>query len=169
MRGINEECGVFGIFNHNDASKLTYFGLHSLQHRGQEGAGIVSSDGENLYSYRNLGLVSEVFKDKELLYNLVGSSAIGHVRYATAGDNSVRNVQPFLFDFYDMSVGICQDVYKRQPLFLLDYIATGKLVAEKMASIVEGVAEGCIQAGSALIGGETAEMPGIYLSLIHIW
>ncbi|KXB67600.1 amidophosphoribosyltransferase [Parvimonas sp. KA00067] len=109
MRGINEECGVFGIFNHNDASKLTYFGLHSLQHRGQEGAGIVSSDGENLYSYRNLGLVSEVFKDKELLYNLVGSSAIGHVRYATAGDNSVRNVQPFLFDFYDMSVGICHN------------------------------------------------------------
>ena len=103
MRGINEECGVFGIFNHNDASKLTYFGLHSLQHRGQEGAGIVSSDGENLYSYRNLGLVSEVFKDKELLYNLVGSSAIGHVRYATAGDNIVRNVKPFIFDFHSTS------------------------------------------------------------------
>lgn len=109
MRGINEECGVFGVWNHKDASKLTYFGLHSLQHRGQEGAGIISSDGEKLYSYRNLGLVSEVFKDKELLYNLEGTSAIGHVRYATAGDNSVRNVQPFLFDFYDMSVAICHN------------------------------------------------------------
>ena len=109
MRGINEECGVFGVWNHKEASKLTYFGLHSLQHRGQEGAGIISSDGETLYSYRNLGLVSEVFKDKEILYNLVGSSAIGHVRYATAGDNSVRNVQPFLFDFYDMSIGICHN------------------------------------------------------------
>lgn len=109
MRGINEECGVFGIWNHTDASKLTYFGLHSLQHRGQEGAGIISSDGENLYSYRNIGLVSEVFKNKEILSDLKGNIAIGHVRYATAGDNSIRNVQPFLFDFYDMSVGICHN------------------------------------------------------------
>lgn len=109
MRGINEECGVFGIWNHIDASKLTYFGLHSLQHRGQEGAGIISSDGENLYSYRNIGLVSEVFKNKEILSDLKGNTAIGHVRYATAGDNSIRNVQPFLFDFYDMSVGICHN------------------------------------------------------------
>lgn len=109
MRGINEECGVFGIFNHTDAAKLTYFGLHSLQHRGQEGAGIISSNGENLFSYRNLGLVSEVFKDKEILSELKGSNAIGHVRYATAGDNSVRNVQPFLFDFHDMSVGMCHN------------------------------------------------------------
>lgn len=109
MRGINEECGVFGIWNHTDASKLTYFGLHSLQHRGQEGAGIISSDGENLYSYRNIGLVSEVFKNKEIISDLKGNIAIGHVRYATAGDNSIRNVQPFLFDFYDMSVGICHN------------------------------------------------------------
>ncbi|WP_276873688.1 amidophosphoribosyltransferase [Dialister micraerophilus] len=109
MRGINEECGVFGIFNHENAANLTYFGLHSLQHRGQEGAGIISTDGVKLYQHRDLGLVSEVFKNKESLGELKGKSAIGHVRYATAGDNSVRNVQPFLFDFHDMSVGICHN------------------------------------------------------------
>ena len=109
MRGINEECGVFGIFNHENAANLTYFGLHSLQHRGQEGAGIISTDGVKLYQHRDLGLVSEVFKNKETLGELKGKNAIGHVRYATAGDNSVRNVQPFLFDFHDMSVGICHN------------------------------------------------------------
>ena len=109
MRGINEECGVFGIFNHENAANLTYFGLHSLQHRGQEGAGIISTDGVKLYQHRDLGLVTEVFKNKETLGELKGKSAIGHVRYATAGDNSVRNVQPFLFDFHDMSVGICHN------------------------------------------------------------
>lgn len=109
MRGINEECGVFGIFNHENAANLTYFGLHSLQHRGQEGAGIISTDGVKLYQHRDLGLVSEVFKNKESLGELKGKNAIGHVRYATAGDNSVRNVQPFLFDFHDMSVGICHN------------------------------------------------------------
>lgn len=109
MRGINEECGVFGVFEHQDASKLTYFGLHSLQHRGQEGCGIISNDEKNFFYHRNLGLVSDVFKDKEILNKLKGNNAIGHVRYATAGDNSVRNVQPFLFDFHDMSVGICHN------------------------------------------------------------
>lgn len=109
MRGINEECGVFGIFNHENAANLTYFGLHSLQHRGQEGAGIISTDGVKLYQHRDLGLVTEVFKNKESLGELKGKNAIGHVRYATAGDNSVRNVQPFLFDFHDMSVGICHN------------------------------------------------------------
>ena len=63
MRGINEECGVFGVWNHKEASKLTYFGLHSLQHRGQEGAGIISSDGETLYSYRNLGSVMDAYEE----------------------------------------------------------------------------------------------------------
>lgn len=109
MRGINEECGVFGVFAHEDAAELTYFGLHSLQHRGQEGCGIISTDGENFFNHRALGLVSDVFKNKETLDSLKGHNAIGHVRYATSGDNSVRNVQPFLFDFHDMSVGICHN------------------------------------------------------------
>ena len=109
MRGLNEECGVFGIWGHPEASNVTYFGLHSLQHRGQEGGGIVSNDKQVLRGYRDLGLISEVFRDKKKLENLVGSSAIGHVRYATSGSNNIQNIQPFLFHFYDMSVGICHN------------------------------------------------------------
>lgn len=109
MRSINEECGVFGIFNHKDASKITYFGLHSLQHRGQEGAGIVSSDETTMQGHRDLGLVAEVFKDSSKLEKLSGKNAIGHVRYAADKSNSIHNVQPFLFHFYDMSLGICHN------------------------------------------------------------
>lgn len=109
MRSINEECGVFGVYNHDEASTLTYFGLHSLQHRGQEGAGIVVSDGQTLNGHRDLGLIAEVFKDKSKLDKLKGNSAIGHVRYATEGSNSIQNVQPFLFKFYDMDLAICHN------------------------------------------------------------
>ena len=109
MRELNEECGVFGIWGHPEASNVTYFGLHSLQHRGQEGGGIVSNDKEVLRGHRDLGLISEVFRDKKKLENLLGSSAIGHVRYATSGSNNIQNIQPFLFHFYDMSVGICHN------------------------------------------------------------
>ena len=109
MRGLNEECGVFGIWGHPEASNVTYFGLHSLQHRGQEGGGIVSNDKQVLRGHRDLGLISEVFRDKKKLENLVGSSAFGHVRYATSGSNNIQNIQPFLFHFYDMSVGICHN------------------------------------------------------------
>ena len=109
MRGLNEECGVFGIWEHPEASNVTYFGLHSLPHRGQEGGGIVSNDKEVLRGHRDLGLISEVFRDKKKLENLLGSSAIGHVRYATSGSNNIQNIQPFLFHFYDMSVGICHN------------------------------------------------------------
>ena len=109
MRGLNEECGVFGIWEHPEASNVTYFGLHSLQHRGQEGGGIVSNDKEVLRGHRDLGLISEVFRDKKKLENLLGSSAFGHVRYATSGSNNIQNIQPFLFHFYDMSVGICHN------------------------------------------------------------
>ena len=109
MRGLNEECGVFGIWGHPEASNVTYFGLHSLHHRGQEGGGIVSNDKQVLRGYRDLGLISEVFRDKKKLEKLLGSSAIGHVRYATSGSNNIQNIQPFLFHFYDMSVGICHN------------------------------------------------------------
>lgn len=109
MRELNEECGVFGIWGHPEASNVTYFGLHSLQHRGQEGGGVVSNDKQVLRGHRDLGLISEVFRDKKKLENLLGSSAIGHVRYATSGSNNIQNIQPFLFHFYDMSVGICHN------------------------------------------------------------
>lgn len=101
VKSLNEECGIFGVWGHPDAAQVTYFGLHSLQHRGQEGAGIVVNKNRHLKGYRGLGLLSEVFKGDEVLSSLGGSSAIGHVRYATAGNSSIENIQPFLFEFYD--------------------------------------------------------------------
>ena len=94
---LREECGVFGVFNNTDAATLTYFGLNALQHRGQEGAGIIVSDGKKLWGHRALGLVADAFPEKimeQLRFN--SNNAIGHVRYSTAGGNSFANVQPFL-------------------------------------------------------------------------
>lgn len=109
MRSPNEECGVFGVWNHPNAAKVTYFGLHHLQHRGQEGAGIVTFDHQQMYSYKGLGLVSEVFKDITILDQLHGDKAIGHVRYATFDTNSYRNVQPFRFNFFDTDMALCHN------------------------------------------------------------
>ncbi|MGL6103426.1 MAG: amidophosphoribosyltransferase, partial [Exiguobacterium acetylicum] len=96
IKGLNEECGVFGIFGQPNAAQLAYYGLHSLQHRGQEGAGIVTSDGDDLFPHRGQGLVTEVFSE-ETLTNLNGHHAIGHVRYSTAGGNTLENTQPLHF------------------------------------------------------------------------
>lgn len=109
IKGLNEECGVFGVFGSQEAAHMTYFGLHSLQHRGQEGAGIVSSDGIRLRQYRNRGLLSEVFANPQDLERLEGTSAIGHVRYGTSGNNSIANVQPFLFHFHDGDVALAHN------------------------------------------------------------
>src|SRR5688572_2363506 len=88
-------CGVFGIFGHEEASNLTYLGLHALQHRGQESAGIVSSDSLTLKSYKQMGLVADVF-NASTLGQLPGRSAIGHVRYSTAGSSLLANAQPLM-------------------------------------------------------------------------
>lgn len=89
-----EECGVFGIYGNPNAANLTYLGLYSLQHRGQESAGIASSDGEHIYRYAGMGEVNEVF-NKEDIDNLAGCMAIGHNRYSTTGSSYLRNAQPF--------------------------------------------------------------------------
>ena len=109
VKSLNEECGVFGIWGHPDAAKLTYFGLHSLQHRGQEGAGILSNDAGQLKRHRDMGLLSEVFRDPANLDKLTGTVAIGHVRYATAGEASVDNIQPFMFKFHDGQLGLAHN------------------------------------------------------------
>ncbi|WP_085521049.1 amidophosphoribosyltransferase [Tuberibacillus sp. Marseille-P3662] len=95
-RELNEECGVFGIWGHEHAAQLTYYGLHSMQHRGQEGAGIATTDQENVHFHKGLGLVNDVF-DEQTFDQLPGRSAIGHVRYATYGENNYANVQPLVF------------------------------------------------------------------------
>ncbi len=99
---LRDECGVFGISNHEDASALVALGLHALQHRGQEGCGIVSYDGKNYHSEKRQGLVGDHFTNKEVINKLPGKSAIGHNRYSTTGETSLRNIQPF---FADLHVG----------------------------------------------------------------
>ena len=96
MSEIKEFCGIFGIYNYQEAAHLTYLGLFALQHRGQESAGIVSTDGKNVYSHLGQGLVADVFEDKEILSALKGHIAIGHNRYSTTGSTSLSNVQPLL-------------------------------------------------------------------------
>ncbi|MEA2111316.1 MAG: amidophosphoribosyltransferase [Campylobacterota bacterium] len=99
-RSLNEKCAVVGIFNHEEASKLAYFSLHALQHRGQEAAGISSSDGKKLRTIKKRGLVTRVFNEDKIK-TLNGSMAIGHTRYSTAGDDSILDAQP-VFARYDL-------------------------------------------------------------------
>ncbi len=101
-------CGIFGIYNHTEASNLAYLGLYALQHRGQESAGIVSSDNRQLHHYRQMGLVSEIFS-KETLKRLSGRNAIGHVRYSTAGSSELKNAQPFVVDYHRGSLAIAHN------------------------------------------------------------
>jgi amidophosphoribosyltransferase len=99
---LREECGVFGIFGHPDAAAITALGLHALQHRGQEAAGIVSFDGKRFHSERRLGLVGDTFARREVIDRLPGTSAVGHVRYSTTGETILRNVQPL---FAELNAG----------------------------------------------------------------
>jgi len=96
QKSIHEECGVFGIYGARRAAELTYLGLYALQHRGQEGAGIASSDGEKIYQHKGPGLVNDVLASKEVLSKLRGKIAVGHNRYSTTGSSSLVNIQPIL-------------------------------------------------------------------------
>src|SRR5947209_9106999 len=99
---LREECGVFGIFGHPDAAAITALGLHALQHRGQEAAGIVTFDGKRFHSERRMGLVGDTFSRREVSDRLPGNAAIGTVRYSTTGETILRNVQPL---FAELNAG----------------------------------------------------------------
>ena len=90
-------CGVFGVYGHPNAAELTYYGLYALQHRGQESAGIVTSDGGQFHDHKGMGLVSQVFNG-DVLHDMAGSMAIGHTRYSTTGSSHLRNAQPLTVD-----------------------------------------------------------------------
>jgi amidophosphoribosyltransferase len=105
---FHEECAVVGIYGHSEASNLAYLGLYSMQHRGQEGSGIVSSNGKALISHRGLGLVADVF-DEHVIRRLTGDSAIGHNRYSTAGETLLRNTQPLVAEFSLGSLAVCHN------------------------------------------------------------
>src|ERR671929_566697 len=99
---LREECGVFGIYGHPEAAAITALGLHALQHRGQEAAGIVAYDGSRFHSERRLGLVGDTFSRREVIDRLPGNVAVGHVRYSTTGATILRNVQPL---FAELNAG----------------------------------------------------------------
>ena len=105
---FNEECGVFGVINVKNASEVMYYGLHALQHRGQEGCGIITAHNNVLKQVKGLGLVNKVFSEKELA-SLEGDSAIGHIRYSTSGGGGIENVQPFLFRHHTGNFGLCHN------------------------------------------------------------
>lgn len=105
---FHEECGVVGVYGHPEAANLTYLGLHALQHRGQEGAGICASDGRHLSIEKSMGLVADIFSEKRLK-RLPGNIAIGHNRYSTAGSSSLKNVQPIMVNFSLGSLAIAHN------------------------------------------------------------
>ena len=105
---IHEECGIFGVYGHPEAANLTYLGLYALQHRGQEGAGICSSDGRQLYLEKSMGLVADIFSEKRLK-RLPGYMAIGHNRYSTSGTSALKNVQPIVANFALGSLAIAHN------------------------------------------------------------
>jgi len=117
---LREECGVFGISNHEDASALVALGLHALQHRGQEGCGIVSYDGKNYHSEKRQGLVGDHFTDKKILEKLSGNFAIGHNRYSTTGETSLRNIQPFFADLHMGGLSLAHNGNLTNALLLRD-------------------------------------------------
>jgi len=106
---FREECGVFGVWGHPEAAALVALGLHALQHRGQEAAGIVAYDGEQFRVHRGMGHVGENFGSKEVMAGLPGSAALGHVRYATTGEVALRNVQPLFADLELGGFAICHN------------------------------------------------------------
>jgi amidophosphoribosyltransferase len=126
---FHDECGVFGVFGHEDAAALTALGLHALQHRGQEAAGMVTYDGDHFHSRRGLGHVADNFSSEEAISHLAGSTAVGHNRYSTSGDTVERNIQPLFADFefggfaighngnLTNAVSLRQELVKRGSLF----------------------------------------------------
>ena len=102
-------CGIIGIHNNSEAAMLAYMGLYAQQHRGQEGAGVVSSDGINFHRHMGQGLVSDVFSDSNVFDELMGNSAIGHVRYSTTGDSDKKNVGPLTFNMGDYNLSIAHN------------------------------------------------------------
>src|SRR5438874_4319230 len=103
-----EECGVFGIYGHSEAAKMTYLGLYALQHRGQESCGIAASNGETISTVRKMGLVADSFNEEEFS-RLQGHQAIGHVRYSTTGSSNIRNAQPITVDYARGSLAIAHN------------------------------------------------------------
>ncbi|MBI5561527.1 MAG: amidophosphoribosyltransferase [Deltaproteobacteria bacterium] len=129
---FNDECGVFGVYGHPEAANIAYLGLYALQHRGQESAGIVASDGHRLGFHKGMGRVGDVFNG-DVLGSLPGDSAIGHVRYSTAGESHIRNAQPFVVEYSRGSIAVAHNGNLVNAAFLRDkFEAHGSLFQSSM-------------------------------------
>ncbi len=122
---LREKCGVFGVFGHKDAATLTALGLHALQHRGQEGAGIVSYDGKNFNTQLSLGLVSDHFTKTSVIDKLPGDSALGHVRYSTTGKTLLKNVQPLFADLIGGGIALAHNGNLTNGIYLRNKLVKG--------------------------------------------
>ncbi len=146
-----EECGVCGIFGHEDAAKLAYFGLYALQHRGQESAGIVASDGLHVTQHKAMGLVPEVFSE-EILQGLSGHLAVGHVRYSTTGGSHIVNAQPFTVTHRGGTIAVAHNGNLVNTKTLRDALEhKGSIFQTTMDSevvvhlLAKSLAEGCLE------------------------
>ncbi len=122
---LREECGVFGIYGHSDAAALTALGLHALQHRGQEAAGIVAYDGERFHSEKRMGLVGDHFSSEKVINRLKGTQAVGHVRYSTTGETILRNVQPLFAELAAGGIAVAHNGNLTNGLSLRRELITG--------------------------------------------
>jgi amidophosphoribosyltransferase len=130
---LNEECGVFGIYNNDDAAAHTALGLHALQHRGQEAAGIVSFDNGQFYSHKSIGKVGDNFGSKDVINDLKGDCAIGHVRYSTSGGKQARNIQPVFAEFIFGGMAIAHNGNLTNALTLKkELVSTGSIFQSTM-------------------------------------
>ena len=180
---LREECGIFGVNNHQDASALVALGLHALQHRGQEGCGIVSFDGKNFHSEKRQGLVGDHFTNSDTIKKLPGSFAIGHNRYSTTGETSLRNIQPFFADLHMGGLSIAHNGNLTNALALREILVKDgaifrttsdtetivQLIARsKREKIIDKLVDALfqIQGGYSLVMMTNKKLIG--LSLIHI-
>src|SRR3989338_6065937 len=105
---VKPSCGLFGVYGNRDAARLTYLGLYSLQHRGEEAAGLVTYDGKTMHAHKGMGLVSEVFNE-QTLHGLPGRMAIGHTRYSTTGSSTLKNSQPLVVTYAKGSIAVAHN------------------------------------------------------------
>jgi len=168
FEGPKESCGVFGVFGRDDASKLTYFGLYALQHRGQESCGIVTSTGKAVHEHKGMGLVPEVFNES-LVNSLHGHLAIGHVRYSTTGSSVVKNAQPFVATYAGKTlaighngnltnaIGLRRDLEKRGSIF--QTTMDSEIIVHLLArSLQGGLEEALVKATSQIKGAYSCVM-----------
>ncbi|MFC5702457.1 amidophosphoribosyltransferase [Cohnella faecalis] len=159
---LKEECGVFGVFGHPDAASLSYYGLHALQHRGEESCGICTSNEGEFHYHRGMGLVKEVF-DRDRLVSLTGTNAIGHVRYSTAGASKLANAQPLVFKYREGDLAVCTNGnLVNEPIIRRELEESGSIfqttsdtevIAHLIARSPKPLVEAVREAFSRLVGG----------------